>query len=413
MGARDVRHRPRRVERSPARSRGVTRAACRPRSSSAPGTSTAAWPRRPRAWTGRPPTTRACSRRSSTRWRSRTRSSGSARRPACSPRSTVSEVAEPYIRRRAIRHLEKGRVVIFAGGHRQPVLHDRHRRRAACARDRRGRDPDGQERGRRRLRRRPAADADAKFLPELTHLEAIERGLKVMDTTALSLCMENGLPIHVFGLDARDHRARRRGRAGRHDHLDDDRGGDGRPSTSCSRTPRARMDRAIEATRDDFNSRPHRARLAGMLDRITVDYYGQQTPLKQLATIGVPEPRLLNVQPFDPSSMKAIEKAIRSRTSGSRRRTTASSSACRSRSSPRSGARSSSRSRARSRRRAGSRSATSAATSMHGLKELVDERRGRRGRGASRRGPRPEGHRRARAKIDELLKHKEAEIMEV
>jgi ribosome recycling factor len=47
-----------------------------------------------------------------------------------------------------------------------------------------------------------------------------------------------------------------------------------------------------------------------MLDRITVDYYGQQTPLKQLATIGVPEARMLTVQPFDPSSVKSIEKAI-------------------------------------------------------------------------------------------------------
>ena len=44
-------------------------------------------------------------------------------------------------------------------------------------------------------------DPDAVFLPELTHLEAIERGLKVMDTTALTLCMDNGLPIYVFGLD--------------------------------------------------------------------------------------------------------------------------------------------------------------------------------------------------------------------
>ena len=44
-------------------------------------------------------------------------------------------------------------------------------------------------------------DPDASFLPELTHMEAIERGLKVMDSTALSLCMDNGLPIHVFNLD--------------------------------------------------------------------------------------------------------------------------------------------------------------------------------------------------------------------
>ena len=68
----------------------------------------------------------------------------------------VREVAEPYIRRRAIRHLEKGRVVIFAAGTGQPVLHDRHRGRAAGARDRRRGDPDGEERRSRRLRRRSA-----------------------------------------------------------------------------------------------------------------------------------------------------------------------------------------------------------------------------------------------------------------
>jgi uridylate kinase len=46
----------------------------------------------------------------------------------------------------------------------------------------------------------PRVDPDAKLIPELTHLQAIERGLKVMDTTALSLCMDNRLPIHVFEL---------------------------------------------------------------------------------------------------------------------------------------------------------------------------------------------------------------------
>mgnify|MGYP003693563091 CR=1 FL=1 len=61
----------------------------------------------------------------------------------------LKEVAEPYIRRRAIRHLEKGRVVIFAGRHGQPVLHDRHGRGAAGARDQRRRDPDGEARRRR------------------------------------------------------------------------------------------------------------------------------------------------------------------------------------------------------------------------------------------------------------------------
>jgi len=71
-----------------------------------------------------------------------------------------------------------------------------------------------------------------------------------------------------------------------------------------------RMDKSAEATQHEFNSvRTGRASTA-LLDRIQVDYYGQPTPLKQLATINVPEPRLLTIQPFDPSSTKAVEKAI-------------------------------------------------------------------------------------------------------
>jgi uridylate kinase len=112
----------------------------------------------------------------------------------------VSEVAEPYIRRRAIRHLEKGRIVIFAAGTGNPffttdtaaalraleigaeaILMAKHEVEGVYGED-------------------PRRDPDAEFLPELTHREAIERGLKVMDTTALSLCMDNGLPIYVFAL---------------------------------------------------------------------------------------------------------------------------------------------------------------------------------------------------------------------
>ena len=70
------------------------------------------------------------------------------------------------------------------------------------------------------------------------------------------------------------------------------------------------MDKSIESTRQEFNSvRTGRASPA-LLDRVQVDYYGTPTPLKNLASISAPEPRLLNVQPFDPNSVKAIEKAI-------------------------------------------------------------------------------------------------------
>ena len=71
-----------------------------------------------------------------------------------------------------------------------------------------------------------------------------------------------------------------------------------------------RMDKSVETTHDHFNSvRTGRAAPA-LLDRITIDYYGTPTPLKNLATIGAPEPRMLTIQPFDPSSIKQIEKAI-------------------------------------------------------------------------------------------------------
>ncbi len=112
----------------------------------------------------------------------------------------VSEVAEPYIRRRAVRHLEKGRIVIFAAGTGNPyfttdtaaALRALEIGAEAILMGKNGVAGvyDGD----------PRTEPDARFLPELTHLEAIERGLKVMDTTALSLCMDNALPIHVFEL---------------------------------------------------------------------------------------------------------------------------------------------------------------------------------------------------------------------
>ncbi len=112
----------------------------------------------------------------------------------------VSEVAEPYIRRRAMRHLEKGRVVLFAAGTGNPffttdtaaALRALEIGAEAILMAKNGVQGvyDGD----------PRTDPTASFLPEITHLEAIERGLRVMDTTALSLCMDNQVPIHVFEL---------------------------------------------------------------------------------------------------------------------------------------------------------------------------------------------------------------------
>jgi uridylate kinase len=113
----------------------------------------------------------------------------------------MAEVAEPYIRRRAIRHLEKGRIVIFAAGtgnpffttdtaaalraveiHAEAILMAKNGVEGVYTAD-------------------PRTDPGATMLAEVSHMDAIQRGLKVMDATALTLCLENGLPIHVFNMD--------------------------------------------------------------------------------------------------------------------------------------------------------------------------------------------------------------------
>ncbi len=114
---------------------------------------------------------------------------------------TVAEVAEPYIRRRAIRHLEKDRIVIFAAGTGNPFF------TTDTAAALRAHEIDAEiilmaKNGVEGVYSAdPKADDGAEFIPELTHREALERGLRVMDSTALSLCMDNGLPINVFNMN--------------------------------------------------------------------------------------------------------------------------------------------------------------------------------------------------------------------
>ena len=114
----------------------------------------------------------------------------------------VQEVAEPYIRRRAIRHLEKGRVVLFAAGTGNPFFTTDTAAALRSLEIGAGAILMGKHGVEGVFDCDPENDPEARFMPELTHLEAIERGLKVMDTTALSLCMDNGIPIYVFEMAA-------------------------------------------------------------------------------------------------------------------------------------------------------------------------------------------------------------------
>jgi uridylate kinase len=113
----------------------------------------------------------------------------------------ISEVAEPYIRRRAMRHLERGRIVIFAAGTGNPFFTtdtaaalralEMHAEALLMAKNGVEGVYDAD----------PHANPDARFLPAVTHREAIEQRLGVMDSTALSLCEDNTLPIYVFNMD--------------------------------------------------------------------------------------------------------------------------------------------------------------------------------------------------------------------
>jgi uridylate kinase len=113
---------------------------------------------------------------------------------------TISEVAEPYIRRRAIRHLEKGRIVIFAAGTGNPffttdtaaALRAAELRAEVVLMAKNGVEGVYTD--------DPAKNPDAEFIAEITHREALTRGLQVMDSTAFALCMDNNLPIVVFNM---------------------------------------------------------------------------------------------------------------------------------------------------------------------------------------------------------------------
>jgi uridylate kinase len=120
----------------------------------------------------------------------------------------VSQVAEPYIRRRAIRHLEKGRIVIFAAGTGNPFFTTDTAAALRALEIGAQAILMGKNGVEGVLDADPREHPDAQLIPQLTHIEAIERGLRVMDTTALSLCMDNGLPIHVFNLDDAENIAR-------------------------------------------------------------------------------------------------------------------------------------------------------------------------------------------------------------
>ena len=113
----------------------------------------------------------------------------------------MSQVAEPYIRRRAIRHLEKGRIVIFAAGTGNPFFTTDTTAALRAVEIEAGALLKGTHSGIKGVYDDdPRTNPDAELLTEVTYIDVLQKGLKVMDSTAISLCMDNNLPIVVFDL---------------------------------------------------------------------------------------------------------------------------------------------------------------------------------------------------------------------
>ena len=120
----------------------------------------------------------------------------------------MATVSEPYIRRRAVRHMEKGRVVIFAAGTGNPYLHHRHRRRPARRRNGLRRLVQGHQRRRRLRCRSEEGEPTRSVMKQSLSISVLSDNLKVMDATAVALCRDNNIPIVVFNIREQGNLAR-------------------------------------------------------------------------------------------------------------------------------------------------------------------------------------------------------------
>ncbi len=230
----------------------------------------------------------------------------------------VQAVAESYIRRRAMRHLEKGRVVLFAAGTGNPfmttdtasalraleigadvLLMAKHNVDGVYDSD-------------------PHENPEATLFKSLDYMEALNLRLGVMDATAVSLCMDNQLPIIVFDIFKKGSMSRiLRGEplgtiiSGREQKMPADKEGEtALTSQAVLEGVDRKMDRAIEALKRDLNSLRTGRATPSLIENVSVDYYGVPTPLKQIASITVPDARAIMVQPWDKQSLREIEKSL-------------------------------------------------------------------------------------------------------
>ena len=225
----------------------------------------------------------------------------------------MRQIAEPYIRGRAERHLEKGRVVVFGCGTGNPFMS------TDTAAALRAVEMDAQvillaKKVDAVYDSDPNVNPDAKKFDTLSFSDVLSKNLGVMDSTAASMCRDNNMPILVFGLNDPENIVKaisgerigtlvnnsgkfysQKGRAlnmGKYPEVE------------------AKMEKRINGYANELKTiRAGRAN-ASVLDKIAIDYYGTMTPVGQVGSISSPDPRQLVIQPWDGSVLKEIEKAI-------------------------------------------------------------------------------------------------------
>ncbi len=241
---------------------------------------------------------------------------------------TMGQVAEPYIPLKAIRHLEKGRVVIFGAGAGMPYFSTdtvsiQRSLEIHC-------DEVLMERTAWTAYTPPILrkDENAKRFATLSYNRALVDNLAVMDAAALSMARDNKQRIRVFGLEGAGNvtQALLGEEIGTMVSTAESTLASDDIQSRISIKPtilkeqtmativdqaKAQMAKSVESTKENFSGIGTGRANPALLNGITVDYYGAPTPLKAVATIGVPEPRTLAVTPFDASQANAVEKALR------------------------------------------------------------------------------------------------------
>ncbi len=226
----------------------------------------------------------------------------------------MNQIAEPYVRHRAIRHLEKGRVVIFAAGTGNPffttdtasALRASEINAEVMLMAKNGVDGIYDD--------DPKTNPNAKKIDEISYADIIKKDLRIMDTSACALCKQNNIPIIVFDFKASGSLVKIMNGESVGTYVSyfiiKEKQIMSEALEELFLFGEEKMEKAVGQMKRDFASvRTGRAN-PGILDKVLVDYYGVPTQLRQMSQVTVSEGTTLVITPYDKTIIKEIEKAI-------------------------------------------------------------------------------------------------------